>query len=132
MSVLVVCAFIGLRVCRVVNKVAGKDYVDTTVTIKPEDKVYGETFQVTGTFRYTLEVTSLDGPLAVALTDIQSKDKPTEPEILKLLRTAEAIAPGKSRTKSGTVRTGNYAWIVINTDDQKAVRAKIKFHATEK
>lgn len=130
LSILVFCGFLGLRVCRVVNKVVGKDYVDVTVTIKPEDHVYGESFQVDGSFRYSLEVTALDGPVHMALSSIKGKQVAKE-DAAVLLAGAEQVEKGKSRAKTGTLRSGNYAWVVISPDGEKPVRVKIKFHATE-
>ncbi len=129
-SLLVFCGFLGLRVCRVVNKVVGKDYVDVTVTIKPEDHVYGESFQVDGSFRYSLEVTALDGPVHMALSSIKGKQVAKE-DAAVLLAGAEEVGKGKTGAKSGTLRSGNYAWVVISPDGEKPVRVKIKFHATE-
>ena len=130
LSLLVFCGFLGLRVCRVVNKVVGKDYVDVTVTIKPEDHVYGESFQVDVSFRYSLEVTALDGPVHMALSSIKGKQVAKE-DAAGLLAGAEEVGKGKTRAKTGTLRSGNYAWVVISPDGEKPLRVKIKFHATE-
>lgn len=129
LSVLVIAGFIGLKVCRVANKITGNTLVNNEVMAIPPGSWKGGTFEVTGGVTYTLEVTGIDGPCRAGIMRIKTSGKVTDEEEVTLVKGSSEAKMGLLRKMSGSLKSGYYAWAVINTDEKKEVKAKVYFNA---
>lgn len=127
-GVIVICAFLGLKVCRVAKRVVGETIENKVVTIAAGDD-YGGILEVDGSYTYTFEVTALDGPVRIGVTLIKSKTSPSEAEVTALVAGSKEVGQGRTETITGPMRTGNYMWVVLNPDENKPVQAKVSFVA---
>ena len=128
LSVLVIVAFIGLKVCRVANKITGTTVTNEVMTIPP-GSWKGGTFEFTGNGSYTLEVTGVDGPCRAGIMKIKTSGKVTDEEEVTLVKGSSEAKMGVPRKMSGSLKSGYYAWAVINTDEKIEVKAKVYFNA---
>ena len=65
----------------------------------------------------------------MAVTSIQSKDKPSDAEILKLVAGSTEVKEGTSHKLTGRFSTGYYVWAVVNLDEKKSAKVRINFTA---
>ncbi len=128
LSVIVIAGFIGLKVCRVANKITGNTLANEVMTVPP-GSWKGGTFEVTGSVTYTLEVTGIDGSCRAGIMKIKTSGKVTDEEEQTLVKGSSEAKMGLLRKMSGSLKSGYYAWGIINPDEKKEVKAKVSFNA---
>ncbi len=120
--------FIGWRMLRPKHEIKpGQDKVDSSATLNP-NQVYLKPVEIEGTWRYTLEVSSLDSEVSVGVFKKGIKDSSKLEALKKLPEGFETASKGETFTKSGELTTGTYAWVLVN-EGKKPARVKFKFHA---
>lgn len=126
---LLLLLFISWRMLRTENKIIGLDpTVDNkTFTITPGGTLV-RNVQVSGTIRWTFEVTATDDTVLVGVVQRSAKDPQTIAALKKLPETYDAVKKGETHPASGEFKTGTYSWVVMN-ENKKAVRVKVKFKA---
>ena len=110
------------------NKILiGKTSIDTTWTIQA-NSVQLDNYDISGTIKWTFEVTPADDTVRVGVVKRNPKDPKTLAALKALPDSYETVNKGQPYTASGEFKTGQYSVVVMN-ESKKPVKAKVKFKA---
>jgi hypothetical protein len=116
------------RMIRTENKIVfGKERFDTTWIVQA-NSAQVENFDITGTIKWTLDVTPTDDSVLVGVVKRNPKDPKTVAALKQLPDPYDAVKKAEPFSKTGEFHTGQYSVVVMN-DGKKPVHAKVKFKA---
>jgi len=125
---LLVVLFGVWRAFRTENKIIlGKPGFDTNWTVQA-NSVQLENYDISGTIKWTLEVTPADDLVRVGVVKRNPKDPKTLAALKALPDPYENVKKGEPYSASGEFKTGQYSVVVMN-ENKKPVKAKVKFKA---
>jgi len=110
------------------NKIVlGKTTIDTTWTVQANAAML-DNYDISGTIKWTLEVTPADDTVRVGVVKRNPKDPRTLAALKALPDSYETVKKGEPYSASGEFKTGQYSVVVLN-ESKKPVKAKVKFKA---
>jgi len=115
------------RAFRTENKILlGKTNINTTWTIQA-NSAQVDNYEISGTIKWTLEVTPADDAVLVGVVKRNPKDPKTLVALKALPDPYETVKKGEPYSTSGEFKTGQYSVVVLN-ETKKPVKAKVKFN----
>ena len=126
---LLVILFGAWRAFRTENKIIVGRPVDQTWTIQA-NAAQVENYDISGTIKWTFEVTPADDAVNVGVVKRGPKDPKTLVALKALPGPYETVKKGEPYSTSGEFKTGQWSVVVLN-ESKKPVKAKVKFKAQQ-
>jgi hypothetical protein len=101
---------------------------DRTVTIEAGQSIQ-YVLHALGSGPYEFDVSAHEGPVLMAFgaLDAGEGDRIMNSDLSRIMESAVRVEAGRRHRMNGRLQRGRYGWIVINTSEDKAVDATIRF-----